>query len=73
MAAMISVFWLMMMITARMLNREIIEALNFKYENFDLISDLEREIKDRKAAEERLLTRNKQRISNRVRGTRTRY
>ena len=60
MGAMLSVYWLMMMITARILNREIIEALNFKYENIDLISDLEREIKDRKAAEERLLTRNQE-------------
>ena len=60
MGAMLSIFWLIMMITAMKLNGEIAEALNLKYENLELILNLEKEIKERKAAEERLLTRNQQ-------------
>jgi two-component system, cell cycle sensor histidine kinase and response regulator CckA len=60
MGAMLFVFWLIMLITAMRLNRELIDALNLKYENLELISDLEREIRDRKNAEERLLIKNQQ-------------
>ena len=60
MGAMLSLFWLTMMITAMRLNAEIAEALNLRYENLELISDLEKEIKDRKAAEQNLLTRNQE-------------
>ncbi len=60
MGAMLSIFWGMMLITAMRLNREIIEALNLKYENLELISDLERENRDRKDAEQRLLAKNQQ-------------
>lgn len=60
MAAMLFVFWFIMMITAMRLNKEIASALNLKYENLGLISNLEKEIKERKAAEERLLKRNQE-------------
>jgi two-component system, cell cycle sensor histidine kinase and response regulator CckA len=50
----------MMLITALILNREIAEALNIKNENIDLISDLEKEIKERKDAEKRLLIKNQE-------------
>jgi two-component system, cell cycle sensor histidine kinase and response regulator CckA len=60
MGAMLSIFWGMMLITAMKLNREIIEALNLKYENLELISDLKRENRDRKDAEQRLLVKNQQ-------------
>jgi two-component system, cell cycle sensor histidine kinase and response regulator CckA len=60
MGVMLSAYWVMMMVTAVVLNREIIEALKLKHENLDLISDLEREINVRKAAEEKLLSRNQQ-------------
>jgi len=60
MGTLIFIFCLIMMLTAIKLNRVIIEALNLKYEKLDLILELEKEINDRKAAEERLLTRNQE-------------
>ena len=60
MGSMLSLFWLIMMITAMRLHVEIAEMLNLRYENIDLISNLEREVRDRRTAEERLLTRNQE-------------
>jgi two-component system, cell cycle sensor histidine kinase and response regulator CckA len=60
MGAMLSLYWVIMLATAKTLHREIIESLNYKYENLDLISELEKEIKDRQAAEQNLLNKNQQ-------------
>ena len=60
MGTMVTLFWFIMLVTARRLNRETSESLNLKYENVDLISDLEKEIIERKDAEERLIRRNRQ-------------
>jgi two-component system, cell cycle sensor histidine kinase and response regulator CckA len=60
MGAMLSLYWVIMFVSARILHREIIESLNYKYENLDLISELEKEIKDRQAAEQNLLNKNQQ-------------
>ncbi|MDB9823030.1 PAS domain S-box protein [Deltaproteobacteria bacterium] len=60
MGFMIFLFWFLMLFTAKRLNRDIINFFNLKYENLDLISDLEREIKDRKSAEEDLRIQNQQ-------------
>ena len=58
MGLMIIIFWFVMLMTAKKLNREIIEFFCLKYENADLISNLETEIGERKAAEEKLIQRN---------------
>ncbi len=60
MGTMVTLFWFIMLVTARRLNREMTESLNLKYENVDLISDLEKEIIERKRAEERLIWRNRE-------------
>lgn len=60
MGAMLLIFWSIMTITAMRLNIEIVETFNLKYENLELISDLEKEVRDRKAAEERLITKNQE-------------
>jgi two-component system, cell cycle sensor histidine kinase and response regulator CckA len=60
MGAMLSLFWVMMLVSNKIIHREIIESLNYKYENLDLISELEKEIKDRQAAEKNLLIKNQQ-------------
>ncbi len=58
MGVMILIFWVVMLMTAKKLNREIIEFFYLKYENEDLIANLEKEIGERKSAEEKLLLRN---------------
>ena len=60
MGMMLAMFWLIMMVTALGLHREIADALNLKYENLDLIVSLEKEIKDRTLAEERLLAKHQE-------------
>jgi two-component system cell cycle sensor histidine kinase/response regulator CckA len=60
MGAMAAIFWFIMLMTAKRLNREIVEFLKLKYENIDLISNLEKEVGERKSAEEKLLIRNQQ-------------
>jgi two-component system cell cycle sensor histidine kinase/response regulator CckA len=60
MAAMAVIFWLMMDVTAKRLNREIRAFINIKYQNVDLINELENEIAERRAAEEKLLAKNQQ-------------
>ncbi len=57
MGVMILIFWLVMLMTAKKLNREIIEFFRLKYENADLISSLETEVSVRKLAEEKLIKR----------------
>ncbi len=58
MGLMMLLFWVVMFMTARKLNRELIEFISLKYENVGLISSLEKEVGVRKAAEERLIQRN---------------
>lgn len=60
MGIMIVVFWFIMLMTAKRLNSEVIEFLNLKYKNLDLISDLENEIRERKLVEEKLRVRNQE-------------
>jgi len=58
MGSMLILFWVVMLITALGLNRDIDGYLLAKYENLDLISDLEAEMKVRKAAEDDLKRKN---------------
>ncbi|MBN2419050.1 MAG: PAS domain S-box protein [Deltaproteobacteria bacterium] len=58
MAIMIILFWFIMLMTAKKLNREVGEFFNLKYENADLISSLENEVSERKSAQEELMRRN---------------
>ncbi|MBN1905736.1 MAG: PAS domain S-box protein [Deltaproteobacteria bacterium] len=58
MGVMIFLFWVVMFVTAKKLNRELIEAISLKYENVGLIATLEKEVGVRKAAEEKLIQRN---------------
>ncbi len=60
MGAMVTLFWFIMLMTTRRLNMEMTESLNLKYENVDLISDLEKEIIERKRTEERLTKKNQE-------------
>lgn len=60
MGLMTTLFWGFMLFSARQLNREIHTFINLKYENIELIGDLEKEIRERKAAEEKLLKKNQQ-------------
>ncbi len=53
-------FWLFMFLSARRINKEFLSFLILKYENLELIVDLEQEIKDRKTAEDKLLAKNQQ-------------
>lgn len=55
MGLMILIFWFVMLMTAKRLNKEI---FFLRYENADLISSLEIEINERKSAEEMLIKRN---------------
>ena len=54
MSFMLFLFWLIMLFTARKLHENLIKSLELKYENKDLINDLENEIEARKAAEAKL-------------------
>ncbi len=58
MGLMIIIFWFIMLMTAKKQNREITDFFKLKYENVDLISSLEKEVMERKAAEERLIQKN---------------
>jgi PAS domain S-box-containing protein len=54
MGFMLLIFWLIMFLTAKRLNRDILSAISLKYENIDLISVLETEVETRKAGEAEL-------------------
>ena len=58
MGVMLLIFWLVMLMIAKKLNREIIDFFYLKYENADLIYSLETEVSVRKLAEEKLIKRN---------------
>lgn len=60
MGTMIALFWLVIFLTARQMNKEITKYFNLKYENLDLISELEREINERKSAEKALRRKNQE-------------
>ena len=54
MGFMLSLFWIIMLLTAKRLNRDLLKSFLLKYENSDLISDLEAEVKTRITAEKKL-------------------
>jgi len=58
MGTMISLFWLIMFMTARRLHKDILDYFSLKYENKDLISELEAEVDIRKTAESELKKKN---------------
>jgi two-component system cell cycle sensor histidine kinase/response regulator CckA len=60
MAVMSILFWFLMHSTARRLNRAMHSFLTLKYENIGLINDLEKEVRERQAAQEKLLAKNQQ-------------
>jgi PAS domain S-box-containing protein len=53
-------FWLIMFLTAKGLNKTIATSLNLKHENVDLISELQGEIKERKEIEKELLRKHEE-------------
>ena len=60
MGIMLLLFSIFMCLANRGINREINDFLTVKYENIDLIDNLEREIKERQIAEKELLLKNQQ-------------
>ena len=60
MGSLLALFSYFMFISAKRLNREIYNFLAAKYEKIDLIADLENEIRERQAAEEKLRSKNQQ-------------
>ena len=55
MAGMLSLFWLIMALTVRRLNKDLLRSIRLKYENIDLIDSLKTEVAARKATEEKLV------------------
>ncbi len=60
MGLLLSLFVLFMALANRKINLEIYNFLVLKYKNIDLINHLEKEIRDRQSAEEKLLLKNQQ-------------
>ncbi len=60
MGIMLGLFWFFMMMASMRMNRDIEQFLVLKYEKLEWIADLEKEIRDRKFAEEKLLIKNQQ-------------
>ena len=58
MGSMVLLYWVIMLMTALRLNRDIVNYLLVSYENLDLIADLEAEVKVREAAESDLRQKN---------------
>ncbi len=58
MGLMLSLFWLIMFMTAKKLNEDILNSFKLKYENMDLILKLESEVENRKATEKNLIVQN---------------
>lgn len=54
MGFMLLIFWIIMFLTARRLNKDIVKLFSLKYKNIDLISALETEVETRKRAEREL-------------------
>ena len=60
MGTMVSLFWLIMVMTARRFNTDILNYFLIKYENIELISELETEVNVRKTAEIKLKEKKKE-------------
>jgi two-component system, cell cycle sensor histidine kinase and response regulator CckA len=69
MGLMISLFWILMFMTAKRLNKDIIRYFSLKHDKIQLITDLETEVNTRKDAESKLLEKNKE--INRIVAVRT--
>ncbi|MGD2029704.1 MAG: PAS domain S-box protein [Desulfobacterales bacterium] len=60
MGFMLFLFWLIMLLTAKSLNKTIITSLSLKYENINLVSELQAEIEERRKIEKELLRKNEE-------------
>lgn len=60
MGFMLFLFWLIMLLTAKSLNKTIVTSLNLKHENADLVSELQDEIEERKNIEKELVRKNEE-------------
>jgi PAS domain S-box-containing protein len=60
MGLMLFLFWLIMLLTAKSLNKTIITSLSLKHENIDLVSGLQAEIEERREIEKELLRKNEE-------------
>ena len=60
MGFMLFLFWLIMLLTAKSLNKNLITSLGLKHENIDLVSGLQAEIDERRKIEKELLRKNEE-------------
>ena len=60
MGFMLFLFWVIMLLTAKSLNKTILTSLSLKYENIDLLSELQDEIEERRNIEKELLRKNEE-------------
>jgi PAS domain S-box-containing protein len=60
MSFMIFLFWLIMLLTAKSLNKILVTSLSLKHENIELVSELQAEIVERRKIEKELLRKNEE-------------
>jgi PAS domain S-box-containing protein len=60
MGVMLFLFWLIMLLTAKSLNKTILTSLSLTHENIDLVSGLQAEIEERRKIEKELLRKNEE-------------
>jgi len=60
MGFMLFLFWLIMLLTAKSLNKTILTSMSLKHENADLVSGLQAEIEERRKIEKELLRKNEE-------------
>jgi PAS domain S-box-containing protein len=60
MSFMIFLFWLIMLLTAKSLNKTLVTSLSLKHENIELVSELQAEIVERRKIEKELLRKNEE-------------
>ena len=60
MGFMLFLFWLIMLLTAKSLNKTVVTSLSLKHENIDLVSGLQAEIEERRKIEKELLRKNEE-------------
>ena len=60
MGIMLFLFWLIMLLTAKSLNKTILTSLSLTHENIDLVSGLQAEIEERRNIEKELLRKNEE-------------
>ena len=60
MAFMLLLFWAIMFLTAKSLNKTVVKALSLKHENLDLVSGLQAEIEERRKIEKELLRKHEE-------------